>query len=58
MTYTLVIELKYLGEMAQLDHEELTAVYMLIRQMELALVGARVGEGIKHTKKLQVLNYK
>ena len=44
--------------MAELDQVELTAVYLSIRCMEFALVGAGVGGGIKHTKELKVLNFK
>lgn len=31
---------------------------MLLQQMELALIKADIGGGIKHTKELKVLNYK
>ena len=46
------------GEMAELDHMELTVVYMSIRCMEFLFVGAGVGSGIKHATELQVLNFK
>jgi hypothetical protein len=52
------VELRYLGEMAELDKVELANMYMSLRSMELALIGAGVGGGIKHTSELKVLNYK
>ena len=52
LRYTPAVELRYQGEMAQLDQVELMAVYMSIRHMEFSLVGAGVGGGIKHTKEL------
>jgi hypothetical protein len=58
LTYAPAVELRYMGEMADLDQVELTAVYLSIRLMEFALVGAGVVGGIKHTKELKVLNYK
>ena len=42
LTYTPEVELRYLGEMAELDQSELVAVYMSIRHMEFSLVGAGV----------------
>ena len=44
--------------MAALDHAELAATYFLLRKMELALIGAGVGGGIKNTNELKVLNFK
>ena len=44
--------------MAELDNVELTNMYMSLRSIELALIGAGVGGGIKHTSELKVLNYK
>jgi hypothetical protein len=44
--------------MAELDKVELVNMYMSLRSMELALIGAGVGGGIKHTSELKVLNYK
>ena len=58
LTYAPAVELQYLGEIAELDQVELTAVYLSIRCMEFALVGAGVGGGIKHTKELKVLKFK
>ena len=55
LTYAPAVELCYLGEMAELDHTELVAMYVSLRSMELALIGAGVGGGIKH---LKVLNNK
>ena len=52
LTHNPAVELRYLGEMAELDQVELMAVYMSIRHMEFSLVGAGVGGGIKHTKEL------
>ena len=52
------VELRYLGEMAELDKFELANTYMALQSMELALIGAGVGGGIKHTSELKVLNYK
>ena len=52
------MELHYLGEMAELDKVELVNMYLSLRSMELALIGASVGGGIKHTSELKVLNYK
>jgi hypothetical protein len=58
LAYALAVELHYLGEMAELDKVELANMYMPLRSMELALIGASVGGGIKHTSELKVLNYK
>ena len=58
LTCAATVELRYLREMAELDQVEPTAVYLSIRCMEFALVGAGVGSGIKHTKELKVLNFK
>ena len=58
LMYTPAIELSYLGEMAELEQLELTAINMSIRSIELSLVGAGVRGGIKHTKDLRVLNFK
>jgi hypothetical protein len=51
-------ELWYLGEVAQIDQTELTAMYLSLRKTELALIGVRLGGGIKSTNKLKILNYK
>lgn len=56
LTYAPAMELRYLGEMAKLDHLELAAMYLSLRCMELTLVGFGVGGRIKHTSKLKVLN--
>jgi hypothetical protein len=58
LTYASAVELRYLGEMAELDQVELTAEYLSIRCMAFAFVGDGVGGGIKHTKELKVLNFK
>jgi len=44
--------------MVELDKVELANMYMSLRSMELALIGAGVGGGVKHTSELKVLNYK
>jgi hypothetical protein len=44
--------------MVELDHAELAAMYMVLWRMELALIGASIGGGIKHTSELKALNYK
>jgi hypothetical protein len=49
LTYVPAVELRYLGEMVELDKVELAYMYMSLRSMELALIGAGVGGGIKHT---------
>ena len=56
--YAPAVELHYLGKMVELDNVELDNTYMSLQSMELALIGAGVGGGIKHTSKLKVLNYK
>ena len=58
LMYTPVIELHYLGEMVELDHAELTAMYMTLWSLELALVEAGIRGGIEHTSELKVLNYR
>ena len=58
LTYASAVELRYLGEMAELDIAELAAIYMALWGMELALIGAGVRGGIKHTKDLKVLTIK
>jgi hypothetical protein len=44
--------------MEELDKVELANMYMSLRSMELALIGAGVGGGSKHISELKVLNYK
>jgi hypothetical protein len=44
--------------MAELDYLELANMYMSLQSMELALIGAGIGGGIKHNSELKVLNYK
>ena len=44
--------------MVEIYQKELVAVYLSVRCMELALVGARVGGRIKHGKELKVLNFR
>ncbi len=44
--------------MTERDKVELANMYMSLRSMELALIGAGVGGGINHTSELKVLNYK
>ena len=56
--YAPAMNLRYLGEMAELDHGELANMYLALQSMEMALIGAGVGGGIKHTSQLKVLNYK
>ena len=58
LNYVPMVELRYLGDIAELDHVELSAMHLLLRSMELALAGGAVGSRIKHTSKLKVLNYK
>ena len=58
LTYAPAVELRYLGEMAELDRVELANTYMALRSMEMALIGAGVGGGISHTSQLKVLNYR
>lgn len=58
LTYALAVESRYLGEMAELDHTELADTYMAFPSMELALIHADMGSGIKCTTELRVLNYK
>jgi hypothetical protein len=41
--------------MVELDHDELAATYMTLRSMELALIKAGMGDGIKYTSELRVL---
>ena len=56
--YAPAVELCYIGEMAELDKAELANMDMSLQSMELGLIGAGVGGGIKHTSELKVLNYK
>jgi hypothetical protein len=58
LTYAPAVEQRYLEEMAEVDKVDLANMYMSLRSMELALIGASVGGGFKHTSKLKVLNYK
>jgi hypothetical protein len=58
LTYAPAVELRYLGEMAELDHVEPANMYLSLRIMETALLGAGIGGGVRHTSKLKVLNYK
>jgi hypothetical protein len=45
LTYAPAVELRYLGEMAELDHGEQANTYMALQSMEVALIGAGVGGG-------------
>jgi hypothetical protein len=56
--YAPAVELRYLGEMAELGKVELANIYLSLQSMELSLIGAGGGGGIKHTSELKVLNYK
>jgi hypothetical protein len=58
LTYAPAVELRYLGEMAELDHGEIANMYMALQSMEVALIGAGIGGGISHTSQLKVMNYK
>ena len=58
LTYAPAVELRYLGEMAELDHGKIASTYMALQSMEVALIGAGVGGGISHTSQLKVMNYK
>lgn len=58
MRYVPVIELQYLGEMAELDNEEIAATYPSLCKMEVVLLGAGVVGGVKNVNKLKVLKYK
>ena len=44
--------------MAELDHIDLMSMYLLLRSIKCALVVAGVGDRIKHTSELKILNYK
>ena len=56
------VELRYLGNMAELDNPELSALHMTEENLELdlegMLVGAGVGGGFQNTKELKVMNYR
>jgi hypothetical protein len=52
------VELRYLGEIAEVDKVELANMYLSLQSMELALIGASESGGIKHTIELKVPNYK
>jgi len=52
LTYAPAVELHCLGEMVELD-VELVNMYMSLQSMELVLIGAGVGGGIKHTSELK-----
>ena len=58
LTYAPAVELRYLGEMAELDHGEIAIMYMALQSMEVALIGVCVGGSISHTSQLKVMNYK
>ena len=58
LMYALAVELRHLGEMAELDHVKLANMYQSLCIMETALIGAGVGGGVRHTSELKVLNYK
>ena len=58
LTYAPAVELRYLGEMVEIDKVELVNIYLSLQSMELALIGAGGGGGIKHNSELKVLNYK
>jgi hypothetical protein len=47
--YAPAVELRYLEEMVELDHGEIANMYMALQSMEVALIGASVGDVISHT---------
>ena len=51
------VELKYLGNMAELDNWEVNAVEVTSEEIETLLVGAGIGGGFGHTVELRVMNY-
>ena len=51
LTYAPAMELRYLHEMAKLDHAELAATYLSLRHMELVLIVDEVSGRVKHTSK-------
>ena len=53
LMYAPAVELGYIDEMTELDNAELANMYMSLRSMELALIGAGVGGDIKHTSELK-----
>ena len=58
LTYAPAVELRYLGEMVEIDKVELANMYLSLRSMELALIAAGVGGDNKHNRELKVLNCK
>ena len=49
LMYAPAVELRYLEEMVELDHGEIANMYMALQSMEVALIGASVGDVISHT---------
>jgi hypothetical protein len=57
LTYAPAVELRYLGDMAELDHVEIAAMYLSLRKLVLAFIGTGVGGGFTNTNKLKVINF-
>ena len=51
-------ELRYLGNLCELDNEEIAAAMMTVENIELSNVGAGLGGGFGNTSELRVMNYK
>ena len=43
--------------MAELNHAKIVATYLSLQEMELMLINAGIGDGIKNASELKVLNY-
>ena len=52
------VELRYIGCLAELDHEEVNSTEVMAAGLEAVTVGAGVGGGFKNTAELKVMNYK
>ena len=54
----IVVELRYLGSMTELDNAEIVAVKLVGENVKLSLVGAGIGSGFANTSELKVMNYR
>ena len=49
-------ELRYLGNLCELDNEEIATAFMTAENIELSNVGAGIGGGFGNTSELKVMN--
>jgi hypothetical protein len=58
LVYAPAIELRYVDEMAELDHVKIATTYLSMQEMKLMLINTGIGDGTKNTSELKVHNSK